>query len=309
VTSYGRSSSAPSFWYSQKHMRAPRRRLVSSGTRTLCLLAGVAVVSASCTPAPKPATYVASQESWCPEGFEQGPDEACFALPEQRGDKTAVLIYLHHAYSGAGPSAEWNTVKKATEKGFAVVLVRGRRALCDLPGNPAGAEFCWPHDPDDTTTMKQMAKSWDKTIWQADALLEQGPHRHYVLGYGAGGSFAGTLATQGFLEASGYAVIGTGASMPTPAAGRKAPLVILMASDSDEGGAQAKSTSEALEKASWSHARCPHAQKTFSKEDLDVVLKTFSRERAGELASFPSSGVKATACDPPGAPVAAPKKK
>ena len=290
-------------------MRVPRRRPVSS----LCLVSGIAALglaaTGACTPPPKAPTYVASQESWCPEGFEQGLDDACFALPEQRGEKTAVLIYLHHAYSGAGPSGEWDVVKKATEKGFAVVLVRGRRALCDLPGNPPGAEFCWPHDPDDTTTMKQMAASWDKTIWQADALLEQGPHKHYVLGYGAGGSFAGTLATQGFLEASGYAVIGAGASMPTPPSGRKAPLVILIASDTDENGAQAKSTSDALEKASWSHARCPHAQKTLSREDLDVVLKTFSRERAGELAGFLSSNTKSTPCDPPGGPAGSPKKK
>ncbi len=286
-------------------MRVPRRRLVSS----LCLVSGIAVLGFACTPPPKAATYVASQESWCPEGFEQGPDDACFALPEQRGDKTAVLIYLHHAYTGAGPSGEWDVVKKATEKGFAVVLVRGRRALCDLPGNPPGAEFCWPHDPDDTITMKQMAGSWDKTIWQADALLEQGPHKHYVLGYGAGGNFVGTLATQGFLEASGYAVIGSGASMPTPASGRKPPLVILMASDSDEAGAQAKSTSDALEKATWPHARCPHAQKTLAKEDLDVVLKTFSRERAGDLAGFLASTTKNTPCDPPGGPATPPKKK
>jgi dienelactone hydrolase len=234
-------------------------------------------------------------------------------LPEQRGDKTAVLVYLHNAYSGAGPSAEWDVVKKATEKGFAVVLVRGRRALCDLPGNPPGAEFCWPHDPDDTTTMKQMAAGWDKTIWQADTLLEQGPHRHYVLGYGAGGSFAGTLATQGFLEASGYAVIGNGASMPAPAAGRKAPLVILMSSESDgDGAAQAKLTSEALDKASWSHARCPHSSRSFTKEDLDQVLKTFQRERAGELQTYLSSGAKGAPCDPPGGATASsptPKKK
>lgn len=274
----------------------------------LCLLAGV-VAATSCTPPPAKTTYVASQESWCPEGFEQGPDDACFALPEQRGDKTAVLIYLHHAYSGAGPSAEWDIVKKATDKGFAVVLVRGRRALCDLPGNPPNAEFCWPHDPDDTTTMKQMAAGWDKTIWQADALLEQGPHKHYVLGYGAGGNFAGTLATQGYLEASGYAIIGAGASMPAPAPGRKPPLVLVMASDGDgEGAAQAKSTDEALDKAGWAHARCPHAQKTFSKDDLDLVLKTFSRERAGELAGFLSSPGKGSPCEPPGGP-AAPKKK
>ena len=295
-------------------MRASRRLRVSS----TCLFAAVAALTASagpsglagCTPPAKTQTLVGSQESWCPEGFEQGPDDACFALPEQRGDKTAVLIYMHHAYSGAGPSSEWDVVKRATEKGFAVVLVRGRRALCDLPGNPPGAEFCWPRDPDDTTTMKQMAAGWDKTIWQADALLEQGPHKHYVLGYGAGGAFAGTLATQGFLEASGYAMIGAGASMPVPVAGRKAPLVIVMASDGDgEGAAQAKSTSEALDKAGWSHARCPHAQKSLSKEDLDVVLKTFQRERAGELASFPSSGAKSTQCDPPGTAAPAPKKK
>jgi len=287
-------------------MGKARRGPVAFWLSTLCAL-GAAFAAVSCTPPPAKTTYVASQESWCPEGFEQGPDDACFALPEQRGDKTAVLIYMHHAYSGAGPSAEWDVVKKATEKGFAVVLVRGRRALCDLPGNPPNAEFCWPHDPDDTTTMKQMAAGWDKTIWQADALLEQGPHKHYVLGYGAGGNFAATMATQGFLEASGYAAIGAGASMNTPTAGRKA-LVILMSSDGDgDGAAQAKATGDALEKASWPLARCPHAQKTFAKEDVDQVLKTFSRERNGELTSFMSQGAKGAPCDPPGGP--APKKK
>ena len=85
-------------------------------------------------------------------------------------------------------------------------------------------------------------------------------------------------------------------------------VVILMSSDNDgEGAAQAKSTGDALEKAGWPLARCPHAQKTFAREDLDQVLKTFSRERNGELATFMAQGAKGAPCDPPGGP--APKKK
>jgi hypothetical protein len=277
-------------------------------TAGVCALA---LAGTSCGPPPKTQTYVAAPESWCPEGFEQGPDDACFALPEQRGDKTAVLIYLHNAYKGAGPSDEWDVVKHATEKGFAVVLVRGRRALCGLPGT-GDNEFCWPTDPEDQQTMKSLASSWDKTIWQADALLENGPHKHYVLGYGAGGAFAGTLATQGFLEASGYADVGAGATMPSPAAGRKPVLVVLDADADGDAAGQAKSFHEVLERTGWAHAKCNHASHSLTKEDVDMVLKTFSRERTGEIAGFPGSGAHTSPCDPPASPAASaapPKKK
>jgi poly(3-hydroxybutyrate) depolymerase len=276
------------------------------------ILVGIvaALVVASCGSPQKTQTYVAAPESWCPDGFEQGPDDACFMLPEQRGDKTAVLVYLHNNYKGAGPTDEWEVVKHATEKGYAVVLARGRRALCGLAGT-GDNEFCWPSDPEDQQTMKSLAASWDKTIWQADALLENGPHKHYVLGYGTGGAFAGTLATQGFLEASGYADIGAGATMPSPAAGRKPVLVVLASGDADgDGATQAKSFNEVLDRTSWSHAKCNHAQHALTKDDLDMVLKTFSRERSGEISAFPGSGSHASPCDPPATAAAtAPKKK
>ena len=280
--------------------------------RNTLAVAACAIVfgaTASCGSPPKATSYIATENSWCPEGFEAGPDDACFALPEQRGEKTAVLIYMHDAYKGKGPTAEWDLVKHATEKGFAVVLVRGRRDLCGLTGAPSDRDFCWPQDPDDTATMKQLVLSWDKTIWQADALLESGPHRRYVLGYGAGGAFAGTLATQGFLEASGYGMIGAGASMPTPSPGKKPVLVVTVSGEAD--GEAPKTLNEALDKANWGHAKCARTQKELTREDVEMVLKDFVRDRNGELASFIAAGPKSgDPCDPPVATASpTPKKK
>lgn len=278
---------------------------------TLGVLGVASLQGASCGAPQKTQTYVAAPESWCPDGFEQGSEDACFALPEQKGEKTAVLIYMHDAYKGAGPKEEWDLVKRAMEKGFAIVLVRGRRALCGLSGAEQQSEFCWPTDPEDPQTMKQMVAGWDKTIWQADALLENGPHKHYVLGYGTGGAFVGTLATQGFIEASGFGIIGAGASIATPAAGRKPVFVVVEAGDADgDGGTQAKALGDALTKANWAYAKCPHAQHALTGADLDVVLKDFSRERAGEISSFPSAGASAgTPCEPPASTAPPTKKK
>ena len=100
-------------------------------------------------PAPPHHTLSNAGETWCPEGFEQGPNDTCFAIPEKPSKDTPVLVYLHGMYQGHGVAEEWAAVQAATQKGYAVFIPRGKRGLC-----PGKAEFkdyyCWPQDPDDT---------------------------------------------------------------------------------------------------------------------------------------------------------------
>ena len=101
------------------------RSVVRAGVASAALLG--AVSAASCTPA-KPPPTLSSSDSWCPDGFESGPQDTCFAVPESPAKDTPVIIYLHGMYAGHGSAEEWILVRSVTSKGFAIVIPRGKRA-------------------------------------------------------------------------------------------------------------------------------------------------------------------------------------
>jgi poly(3-hydroxybutyrate) depolymerase len=165
-----------------------------------------AMALAACGPSkPEPAA-LSSSESWCPDGFEVGPSDTCFVIPDAHDASTPVLVYLHGSYAGHGSPEEWSLVRSAADRGFAVVMPRGKRGLCAWKAELAD-HFCWPQEVEDIETFRRIVKEWDRVLWQVDALLEPGAHKRYVLGFGNGGSFGSFLATKGLFSASAYAVV------------------------------------------------------------------------------------------------------
>src|SRR5437879_10951873 len=106
------------------------------------------VIVSACGPSAAPKTALSSSESWCPDGFEVGPTDTCFAIPEKHDKDTAVLVYLHGPYSGHGSPEEWAMVRAAADRGFAVVIPRGKRGLCAWKAELKD-HFCWPQEADD----------------------------------------------------------------------------------------------------------------------------------------------------------------
>lgn len=231
-----------------------------------------------------PHTLKGPEESWCPDGFEAGANEACFAIPEKTTKDTPVLVYLHGMYQNHGAPEEWAAVRSATTKGFAVVIMHGKRGLC-----PWSAEFkdyyCWPQDPDDTDAMKGVIKEWDRALWQVDALLDPGTHKRYVLAFSNGGFFGSYVATHAMFPAQAWAIVNAGEIAPPGAKGKTSPpIMVVSAADDAEQAPKAKELHEALTKGSWPHAYCPHpGAHALTPDDVDTAVKFFKRDADGAL--------------------------
>lgn len=220
-------------------------------------------------------------ESWCPPNFEIGPSDTCFALPDKPTSSTPVLVYLHGRYEGRGAPAEWEAVRIATERGFAVVLPRGKRGVC-----PWRAElrdrYCWPEDSEDASSIKDVISEWERVLWQVDALLEGGAHKRYVLGSAEGGAFAALLATRGLFSAQAYAVV-NGGSLGSPGKTKPVPI-LLMSAASEHSEQNVKELHEALTKASWPHALCSRTGGgMLTEDDVEVATRFFQRDADGAL--------------------------
>jgi poly(3-hydroxybutyrate) depolymerase len=232
-------------------------------------------------------------ESWCPERFEAGPGDTCFAIPEHAGKETPVLVYLHGPFAGRGSAEEWAAVSVAVHRGFAVVLPRGRRDLCALRAELKD-HYCWPQDAEDTQTIKSVVGEWERVLWQVDTLLEGGAHRRYVLGSDSGAVFASVLAKQNLFGGQAFAVVNGGAP-GWPLVKAKPIPMLLVASEAPEGSEspqakELKALHENLTKATWPHAFCPRPGSgsaaptiTLTSEDVDSALRFFRHDADGSL--------------------------
>lgn len=257
----------------------------TSFSRLACVVAtfACAVVSvAACGPS-KPPTTLSSSDSWCPDGFESGPQDTCFAVPESPTKDTPVIIYLHGMYAGHGSPEEWSLVRSVIGKGFAVVVPRGRRGLCAWKAELKD-HFCWPHETDDPQAFVHVVKDWERVLWQVDAILEQGNHKRYVLGFSNGGFFAAYMAEHGLFPAQAYAIVNGGPLEPVPKTAKQVPVMLVSAADDPTQAPKMKELHDGLSKAAWPHAFCsrPGAH-PLAAEDIDAATRFFKREGEGTL--------------------------
>lgn len=240
------------------------------------------VVMAACGSSPAKAPVLTHNETWCPEGFESGPSDTCFDIPEPHDAKTPVLVYLHGMYEGHGNPAEWAAVREASKRGFAVIIPRGKRGLCAWKAELRD-HFCWPTETDDPHAFKSIVAEWERVLWQVDTLLEGGAHKRYVLGFSNGGQFAEYLATQGTFAAQAYAVVDGSALAPPPKVSRPPPMLLLSSPSGDEATRMGE-LHDALTKASWTHAWCTRsAERALDAHDVDAALRFFKRDADGTL--------------------------
>jgi len=279
----------------------------------------------SCSPS-KPVATLSASDSWCPDGFESGPQDTCFAVPETTTKETPILVYLHGMYAGHGSPEEWRLVRTAVDKGYAVVVPRGKRGLCAWKAELAD-NFCWPQEVDDPQAFKNVVAEWDRVLWQVDAILENGPHKRYVLGFSNGAFFATYLAEHGLFPAQAYALVGGGAlEPPRKAAAKSVPLMLISAQDDPDQAPKTKELHDGLSKVGWTHAWCTHpGPHPLAKEDVDASLRFFKREQEGSLKPTPdgypceggttslgsggSGGAGGSGGGPSGADARAPSKK
>jgi predicted esterase len=223
-------------------------------------------------------------ESWCPDGFETGPQDTCFALPETHDAKTPILVYLHGMYQGRGGAEEWSAVRDATKRGFAVVMPRGKRGLCAWTAELKD-HFCWPTEVDDPHAFESIVAEWDRVLWQVDSLLDGGDgHKRYVLGFSNGAFFAEYLAARGLFSARGYAILHGGALVPPEKTENAAPIFLLGAEGDEHQGPKMRDLHGALTKAAWPHAWCTRpGGYGLLASDVDAALRFFRRDADGTL--------------------------
>lgn len=270
-------------------------RLSARATLAAALVAFV-VLGAACggSNAAPAQTVLATNESWCPDGFEVGPQDTCFAIPDAHDKNTPILVYLHGMYTGHGSAEEWSLVHSAVARGFAVVIPRGRRGACAWKAELKD-HFCWPQEVDDPPSFKSVVQDWDRVLWQVDALLEGGTHKRYVLGFSNGGFFATYVAAHGLFPADGWAIINGGPLEPAPKLPKKSPMLLVSAQDDSDQGPKMKELHDSLAKAGWPHAFCsrpgPHS---LASEDVEAALRFFKRDADGTLkanaGSYPCEG-------------------
>jgi poly(3-hydroxybutyrate) depolymerase len=281
-------------------MTTPARR--HSAAFSAALAFGAALAPVACEPAAPPRAAMAANDSWCPDGFEVGPQDTCFAVPETHAKDTPVLVYLHGMYKGHGSAEEWALVRTATTQGFAVVVPRGKRGMCAWKAELADA-FCWPHEPEDPQSFRAVVAEWDRVLWQIDALLEGGVHERFVLGVSNGGFFAEHLATEGYVAARAYAVVHGGGLAPPSAVGRAlAPQLLLSAEGDAEQGPKMKALHGELSRVGWPHAACVRpGSPDLAATDLDAALAFFRRHGAPAARGKSSSTSAASewGCDAP----------
>lgn len=260
-----------------------RRRRVSGAALASALV--LALVSCKGT-SPATGSVLAQTDSWCPDGFEVGPQDTCFAIPERHDARTPVLVYLHGMYQGHGSAEEWSLVRQASERGFAVVVPRGKRGLCAWTAELKD-HFCWPHEVDDPHAFRSIVAEWERVLWQVEALLEEGTHNRYVLGFSNGGFFAEYLALQGLFPAQAYAIVNGGPLLPPEDASPKAPrapVLLVSASDDAQQAPKMRELHEGLAKIGWAHAFCPRpGAHPLAREDVDAALRFFRRDVEGTL--------------------------
>ncbi len=257
-----------------------RRRLAASVASVASPFCAAAVLAlAGCAKPPVEAPV----EHWCPEGFEVGHGDVCFALPAAHGPHTGIVVYLHARMAGRGDAAEWAAAHAAVARGYAVVLPRGRRALCALQAGRED-EFCWPHGGDPGESRALLA-DWDHTLWQVNELLEGDAHPRFVLASGEGATFAARLVQSGAFKARAFALVGGGDApadpgepTPSPAPGAERPPVLLLAAPESE---KVNQLDKRLSGAGLPHVRCARAGAApLSTADVEVALRFFQRGAA-----------------------------
>lgn len=217
-------------------------------------------------------------EAACTSGQVAG--DACLYLPLAGPAPAPLVVFLHGMFAASAPAGEERQeellVARATRRGFAVLVPRGRRGLCDW--KPELADFvCWPTTPRHVAEAEEIVRSWRPALEAASARLGAASPL-FLLGFSNGGFFAALVAGQGLLPLRGLAVLHGGALAPVNFA-LVAPIpTLLLGAESDRWQLpKLQQLHEWLEAARWPHTlRVRPGQHGLTAQDLDDALDLFA---------------------------------
>jgi dienelactone hydrolase len=228
---------------------------------------------------------------WCAEGLESIAGEGCYAAPRDapaRGP-LPLLIYLHGLFEkGALEDEERDrqrrVARKATERGFALLALRGQEGACT--SDPERSNLvCWPSNQRTADKATAFVARWGPAL--EIATRRHPPTEKYVLGFSNGGYFAGLVAEKALYRADAFAIAHAGPVEPVKAVGDKVPLLLLSADDdlSQEGMVR---LDDELTRDGWPHAHyVREGGHALPDSDIDAALTFFDRTRTERLPFHP----------------------
>jgi predicted esterase len=214
---------------------------------------------------------------WCAVGLEPIVGGGCLAMP--RRSNAPLLLYLHGRYDASQPAEELErqqrVAKKATERGFAVLALRGELGACKR------AEFtnwyCWPSNERTAEAGPTFVGRWSTALEEATRRGATGDR--FVLGFSNGAYFSGLIATRSLFDAGAFIVAAGGPVDPIVRANRMPPI-LLLTGDDDISADDTVRFGRLLTRAGWPndiYAREGGHQLT--NGDVDAVLTFLDRSR------------------------------
>ncbi len=219
----------------------------------------------------------------CPKDFVVVDGEACLALPRDR-KASKILLYFHGRIPEAAlfeSSWEFGGVARyATERGFAVLAMRGERGLCNWSEEVRHA-WCWPTsiEPVEPTQVivARIGKALKATavaIHSSSTLMAP-----YVLGFSNGGFFASLLASDSKLEFSAFAIAQGGDVFGQHFTSERAkPTVLLLAKGDQHQFPRMQKLEAAMKAAGWKpESIVREGEHSLTPEDIKVAIDFLNR--------------------------------
>jgi pimeloyl-ACP methyl ester carboxylesterase len=191
----------------------------------------------------------AAAPSWCAPEVEELPGDVCHVDGGQRGDRRALVVFLHGAIA-EGTTWQWTQeralARQAREGGFEAIFPRA-------PLGPNG--YLWPGTvKSQEAHEEELANGWRAARTLLEARAGKPFDDVFVMGFSSGAYFASSLALRGRLEdVAGYALFAGGAAYTAKAgsAPRPTPVFVGVCSDDGQTADDSRSVGAALAARGW----------------------------------------------------------
>lgn len=253
------------------------RSLSLAAAAAVCVFFAIAAHVPQHARANEPAAVASapSGPSFCAAGLEPLDDDACFAPPEEERLPVPLLVYLHGRY--ADPTEELDRQSRlarlASERGFAVLALRGVRGECTSP--EFRGYFCFPSNERNAGDGPAFVARYDAAIARARERLGAGPN--VLLGFSNGGYFAALIATHGLARFAAVAVA-HGGPVGAVTAPRDAAVPMLLVTSDDAARPEMEKLDQTLTQAGWPHALVAReGGHSLSDWDMNTAVTFFER--------------------------------
>ncbi len=216
---------------------------------------------------------------WCGAAYEAIPGGGCLAVAPARDAVEPLIVYLHGRYARTTPAEEMDRQRRlaarATSRGFAVLVLRGRLGECSDP--ELADWYCWPSNERNADDARAVVDSWAHAL--ATAHERCGARKPFLLGFSNGGHFSGLIAQRGLVDVEALVVAHGGPVEPVHALRGKPPLLLLSADDDSAQDDMIRYSNE-LVREQWPHdSYARFGSHGLTDEDIDAALAFFVRAK------------------------------